>query len=176
MRGSYDMVQLIIAKKLTKTDWMKARDGNADDSPIMRLYQRLDALYPIVWAKHFNTDQKRTNFAQHWSDKFIELGFDYQHIKRGLDNVVMMYPDFPPTLGQFIKCCITTTAEESRLQTINNINKFDSDIKNRATPEEVAQHIENIKEILRKGGNGNIAEFFQIEKLAGTEEKASHVA
>ena len=68
------------------------------------LFNRLDGMYPHRWRSAFPNDQAIQNWRAAWADGFSEEGITLDEIRGGMSVCRRLY-DWPPSLGEFIKCC-----------------------------------------------------------------------
>jgi hypothetical protein len=87
----------------TLASWTEARE-NCDESPIMRLYNRLDAMYPHRWRSAFAEPKSIAVWAQAWAEAFVEEGIDAEMIRDALTLCRKRF-DWPPSLTDFLACC-----------------------------------------------------------------------
>lgn len=69
------------------------------------LYSHLEVKYPRLWRQSFSGPAAITAWKELWAEAFEAEGITHAEIKTGLRNVSRLYPDFPPTEGQFLRCC-----------------------------------------------------------------------
>lgn len=84
--------------------WL-AKHPMAGEAPIDRLWNRLDGMYPSLWAKNFPADSNAfRNWREAWAEAFAEDGITPAEIASGLRNCRKNCP-YPPTLPEFIAQC-----------------------------------------------------------------------
>ena len=76
----------------------------AKESPIDRLWNRLDGMYPSLWAKNFASDESYQNWRLAWAEAFVEEGITPDEIRLGLANC-RKHCKFPPSLPEFMSHC-----------------------------------------------------------------------
>lgn len=69
------------------------------------LFSRLEIKYPRLWRQSFDGPHSVQTWKEVWAETFEREGITPNDVKVGLDNVTRLYPDFPPTEGQFLRCC-----------------------------------------------------------------------
>lgn len=69
------------------------------------LFSRLEIKYPRLWRQSFDGPRSVQTWKEVWAETFEREGITPADVKAGLDNVTRLYPDFPPTEGQFLRCC-----------------------------------------------------------------------
>lgn len=74
------------------------------ESPMDRLFNRLDGAYPIRWKSAFPNEKSIQNWQDAWSEAFIEERIKPDEVKRGISACRKQY-DWPPSLSEFLKAC-----------------------------------------------------------------------
>lgn len=134
-------------KEMTLQDWFTIIPSRGL-SPIESLYMRLDAMYPAKWRANFVEPDAVANWQKVWAEGFVSAGITTDMIKRGLDNCVDLYVEWPPTYPQFIKACKEIRSNEQR----HNRPMLAEPEYIPCTPEEAAVHIANIRALIEKNG------------------------
>lgn len=82
--------------------WTAQRDGSP--SPIKRLFNRFDGMYPGLWSKNFATPAAVENWCEVWAEAFCEERITYDEVMTGL-RACRKSHQFPPTLPEFLQLC-----------------------------------------------------------------------
>ncbi len=86
-------------EKLKK--YLAPLDGNLTLMDI--IWDEFDVYYPNTWRSFFKEENKKLSWAFAWARMFAYRDLSPQEIVSALPEVVVEYPNFAPTLGQFIK-------------------------------------------------------------------------
>jgi hypothetical protein len=74
-------------------------------SLIDHLWNRLSGTYGGRWLKDFPDEQSIENWKQAWAEAFDEERLTPQDVAEGLRACRRMSPDWPPSVGEFIRAC-----------------------------------------------------------------------
>ncbi|MFY2060169.1 replication protein P [Achromobacter xylosoxidans] len=74
-------------------------------SLIDHLWNRLSGTYGGRWLKDFPDEQSIENWKQAWAEAFDEERLTPQDVAEGLRTCRRMSPDWPPSVGEFIRAC-----------------------------------------------------------------------
>lgn len=74
-------------------------------SAIDRLYNRLDGIYLQKWKNNFPNPQAVENWKTAWSESMSRAEITFQMAFDGTVRCQEQYPDWPPTLPQFVALC-----------------------------------------------------------------------
>lgn len=91
-------------KSLTLTNWTIPHE-KLGVSLMEHLFMRLSGIYGSKWDNAFIAPEMKSNWMAVWASAFDYHKLTPQDIKNGLDNCPILYPDWTPTLGQFITAC-----------------------------------------------------------------------
>lgn len=86
---------------LTPVKWA---DSDKSLSPMDRLWDRLDGMYPNKWRMQFANEQAIQNWRSAWAMAFAEDRITTQEVAAGLKVCRQQY-DWPPSLTEFLKAC-----------------------------------------------------------------------
>ncbi len=78
------------------------------------LFNRMIAIYGGKWSAQFQTDEVLKAAINEWAEALNR--YDGAELNRGIDTARLKFPEFPPTLGQFIACCQATATEATALR------------------------------------------------------------
>lgn len=96
------------------SDWLAPRrlaDGPAL-SPMDRLWNRFDGMYPNRWRAAFANEKAIQNWRESWAYSFEDEAITQDEIATGLRNCRKMF-DWPPSLPEFLKACRPPIDKES---------------------------------------------------------------
>jgi hypothetical protein len=79
------------------------------DRVIDFLFVSLSAKYGHRWGSQFTSDDKARVIKGEWARGLV--GLKAQELRKGLDACIHQYPDWPPTVGQFLVLCKVSRAE-----------------------------------------------------------------
>ena len=110
-----------------------------DDKVITRIFAVLAAQYGSRWTSLIQNEESETATRRVWADTLV--GKDMAKIKAALDGLPKNYPNWPPTVGQFLELC---SVGESDLQEFKSLPRPEGD------PDIAAAAFAEMKRILGK--------------------------
>ena len=72
---------------------------------IDHLFNRLDGLYPRSFKSQFADENSIKNWQEAWIVEFEQAGLTPADVRNGIARLATLYPDWPPTCGQFLVAC-----------------------------------------------------------------------
>lgn len=88
---------------LTMQHWMTVH-REANESPMDRLFNRFDGMYPGVFRNKFSAPDSVENWKEAWAEAFAEERITLEEVATGL-RVCRKSQQFPPSLPEFLACC-----------------------------------------------------------------------
>lgn len=88
---------------LTVQHWL-SEHAEAKQSPIQRLFNRFDGMYPGVFKNKFSTPDSVNNWKEAWAEAFAEERITLDEVATGLREC-RKSKQFPPSLPEFLACC-----------------------------------------------------------------------
>lgn len=88
---------------------------------MQHLYNTFCAKYPRVWAASFASEKAVAAWRQDWAAAFDREHITPRDVRAGLECVSTLHPDFPPTEGQFIRCCRRVDPHEAFLEAVDQL-------------------------------------------------------
>lgn len=83
-------------------NWLAKRDDGV--SAMDRLFNRLDGMYPSLWAKNFASVTNIQNWREAWAEAFCEERITFDEVMSGI-RACRKSHQFPPTLPEFLQLC-----------------------------------------------------------------------
>ncbi len=82
--------------------WLAEREDG--ESPMQRLFNRFDGMYPNLWSKNFGSPTNIENWRKAWAEAFSEERITFEEVMTGIRACRKSHP-FPPTLPEFLQLC-----------------------------------------------------------------------
>ena len=79
------------------------KESGLDDRILTRIFAVMSAQYGSRWTSLIQTEEAENVMRRVWGDTLKEI--DMQTIKNALDSLPKNYPNWPPTVGQFLELC-----------------------------------------------------------------------
>lgn len=81
-------------------------------SPMDKLYNRLDGMYPNRWRANFANADAIDAWKEAWAEAFVDDGITPHEVAAGLKACRRMF-DWPPSLTEFLRACRPTISSEA---------------------------------------------------------------
>ena len=116
------------------------KETGLDDRILTRIFAVLAAQYGSRWSSLIQTEEAENVMRKVWGDSL--RGIDMQTIKKALDDLPRHFPNWAPTVGQFLDLCKPS---------VPPLEEFKALPKPDPNPELAEKAFKQMREILRMG-------------------------